>query len=568
MTSANEPADHTPARTLLWHHAWFGASLKLGVLEASAASATRARFDEIALALPAADASITHQRACIAHIAAHKRYGGARLQPGSLKPLQIALVSLIEDARVEALAMRDRPGLRQLWAPYFHGIDLDSTLLPDLLRRLARALFHLGNRGDPAPPENHAWVLKGRHLFLQHGNAWRDAAISREIGGLLGNDLGQLRMQFNWKSYIVEPAYRDDNSGLWDLPVDEASSQTISLSTDGAGDSRAAQPLADTVRARAEEHGETIAGHEHDSTDVFTQPEWDYVIRRYRHDWVQVRERPCATGATHALDDFLLQHAGAIRRAGVQLRQRRARQLVRQRRQREGDDFDLDVCIENRIARARGDATDPHLYRAARPRRSEFELSLLIDSSCSTADITGDGRSFLQHVIEAAAWLGEMLTTTGDRFAIDAFHSAGRDDVRIYPIKHPDATWDDAIRSRLAGLEPALSTRLGSALRHVQHRHQTARTTPVVQHRKRLLFVLSDGEPADIDCFDTRYLSEDARRALHELTSAGTLVFFFALTPDAEAPLCAIGGRHRVLACPRVEQLGLQLQRLYARIAL
>jgi len=37
------------------------------------------------------------------------------------------------------------------------------------------------------------------------------------LGGLLGNDMGQMRVQFNFKTYVVEPAYRDDNQGLWDF---------------------------------------------------------------------------------------------------------------------------------------------------------------------------------------------------------------------------------------------------------------------------------------------------------------------------------------------------------------
>src|SRR3546814_14587311 len=45
--------------------------------------------------------------------------------------------------------------------------------------------------------------------------------MSRSIGGLLGNDLGQMRVQFNPRTYVVEPAYRDDNLGLWDFGADQ-----------------------------------------------------------------------------------------------------------------------------------------------------------------------------------------------------------------------------------------------------------------------------------------------------------------------------------------------------------
>ena len=29
--------------------------------------------------------------------------------------------------------------------------------------------------------------------------------------------MGQMRVQFNFKTYVVEPAYRDDNQGIWDF---------------------------------------------------------------------------------------------------------------------------------------------------------------------------------------------------------------------------------------------------------------------------------------------------------------------------------------------------------------
>ena len=54
-------------------------------------------------------------------------------------------------------------------------------------------------------------------MFNEERANWEDPTISREIGGLLSNDLGQMRVQFNSKTYVVEPAYRDDNLGIWDM---------------------------------------------------------------------------------------------------------------------------------------------------------------------------------------------------------------------------------------------------------------------------------------------------------------------------------------------------------------
>ena len=108
-----------------------------------------------------------------------------------MKPLQVALVTLIEDARIETLAMRKLPGLRRLWSSYHLAEPAGIATAPALLARLARALF------DPGFVDDDGFIAKGRRLFTAAQDRIDDPAISREIGMLLGNDLGQLRVQFN-----------------------------------------------------------------------------------------------------------------------------------------------------------------------------------------------------------------------------------------------------------------------------------------------------------------------------------------------------------------------------------
>src|ERR1700694_4448951 len=82
---------------------------------------------------------------------------------------------------------------------------------PTLLARLARGLFDSSYRDDDSFVAKGRWMFEARHPRLD------DPAISREVGMLLGNDLGQMRVQFNAKTYVVEPLYRDDGLGLWDF---------------------------------------------------------------------------------------------------------------------------------------------------------------------------------------------------------------------------------------------------------------------------------------------------------------------------------------------------------------
>src|SRR6185437_3891914 len=132
--------------------------------------------------------------AACAHAGAHLTHSRMRFPVGRSKPLQIALSSLIEDARVEALALRDMPGLRRLWLPFHTAAPAPQATAAGLMGRLARALI------DPDYADPDAWIGKGRALFEAAANRLDDPATSREIGGLLGNDIGQMRLQFNARS--------------------------------------------------------------------------------------------------------------------------------------------------------------------------------------------------------------------------------------------------------------------------------------------------------------------------------------------------------------------------------
>jgi hypothetical protein len=107
------------------------------------------------------DAARALFRAAATHAQAHLALGRGLFPVGTLKPLQIALVNLIEDARIEQLAMRQFPGLRRLWSPYHVASPSGVVAAPTLLARLARALF------DPAYADDDAFVAKGGAMFAR-----------------------------------------------------------------------------------------------------------------------------------------------------------------------------------------------------------------------------------------------------------------------------------------------------------------------------------------------------------------------------------------------------------------
>lgn len=523
-------------------------------------NAVRSSFFGPLIRLPASYPGVTedegfrHFRAVLAHIAAHVRFGATRQPVGRLKPVQVALISLIEDARVETLASREFPGLARLWAG-FHTAEPSGAVTPDkLMARLARSL------ADSGYADGNPWVEKGRRLFLEGRSRWSDPLLSREIGGLLGNDLGQMRLAFNARTYVVQPGYRDDNAGLWDMSPDaDEVPTTAEALVDGPldmddGETAAAEAAPNVAVAQSPgSQGERLLGH---------FPEWDCKGNTLRSAWTTVFSHepvPAPPAAVRELEESAERTvgrlAGLIRKTHVG-RSRRRRGLT------QGDSLDIDACIGRMVDMRAGIAPEPRVYQTRQKTDRELSVLVLMDISRSTRQgIEGTTRSILAVERQAVAALGMAMAQVGDPFAILGFCSDGRGDVRVHEVKDFAQPFDRTRLARLAGLRGDLSTRLGAALRLAGARISVERNI------RKLVLVVSDGEPSDIDVSDPDYLIEDARHAVQELNQAGTDVFAVGLGQEARNHMRRVFGANGFRMIDRVGELPQHLTQLYHRLS-
>jgi nitric oxide reductase NorD protein len=290
-------------------------------------------------------------RAAAAHAGAHLKYSTTTFPLGQLKSLQVALVSLVEDARVETLAHREMPGMARLWQPFHTVQPSDTATVQSLMARLARALI------DSSYVDDHGWISKGRALFAAAEDRLSDPNVSREIGGLLGNDIGQTRMQFNPRSYVVEPAYRDDNMALWDFG-DQPNAPTEKIATGAARVEPREQPEGGRLDEQPRDDGVSHARLKEtavlDGIPVATYPEWDYVLGHERPDWTTVVEATVASAGNlfgGAEQSDLARRVSDVTRA-ISIGRR-----TKEKGLRDGDTLDLDACVaamvERRIDRGR-----------------------------------------------------------------------------------------------------------------------------------------------------------------------------------------------------------------------
>jgi nitric oxide reductase activation protein len=227
-----------------------------------------------------------------------------------------------------------------------------------------------------------------------------DPAISREVGMLLGNDLGQMRVQFNAKTYVVEPVYRDDGLGLWDFGDDAPSSgDPLDLAVDAVRVEQRDDPDQGSLDPDVFEDKSKVGRARPVAPDqrgivVAKYPEWDRAHGVERPEWTTVREVPARPGDPRVIEEAL-DRADVLRnRIRRLVRGVRVGRTIRLKRQLDGHDLDVDAMLDAGIALRMHQEPDPRIFRATTSKHRDLAVLLLLDISRSTRDRQGPASLF------------------------------------------------------------------------------------------------------------------------------------------------------------------------------
>ncbi len=341
----------------------------------------------------------------------------------------------------------------------------------------------------------------------------------REAASLLGNDIGQMRLPFNARTYAVHARYRDDNTHLWlpDASLPPSDTPLHAPAAPPAGDAPAAAP----VPARVEPDA--------------VHAEWDHRIGRYRPRWCSVYGGAAPSGSP-AWEPGALAHGQRLlarRLAGIGGPWRRGGG-----RATEGDDLHHAALVDGALVLRGRRTPDPRVHRRAWRPTPPLAVLLLLDASASTAH-RGD---VLERIQRTAATAALALQRLGHRSGLWAFSSQGRHRIDMPCLKH----WDEHLPA-LTRLRGGGSTRMGAALRHALHLiERDARRHP---GWRRVVVLMTDGEPHDIDVHDPDYLPADLARAAREARALGVAVRALVFEPGDAGVLAATLGRAHVRSC-------------------
>ncbi len=286
-------------------------------------------------------------------------------------------------------------------------------------------------------------------------------------------------------------------------------------------------------------------------------PEWDYRQGLLLPGHVRLQPMQAREASPAALPGHLASPARRLRNRFAALVDSRRWQ----RGQSDGDEIDLDACIRYFADRRTGVTPAPGLYCARRPLDRDLACLLLADLSMSTDAWVSNAHRVIDVVRDAAFLFCEALTATGDRFGVYGFSSVKRGHVRFHLVKDFAAPYDASARGRIAALRPGYYTRMGAAVR------QATRILAEQPANRRLLLLLSDGKPNDLDEYDSRYGIEDTRMAVVEARRIGITPFCVTIDRAGGAYLPHLFGQDGFLMISDPERLPERLPKLYAELS-
>ena len=470
------------------------------------------------------------------HMAAHKRWSTPCIAD-NWSPSQRVAVEWFEDTRIDLKLMTLWPGLRHsmmaLYPPVKEG-ECNEATHACLLHRLSifsRSVL------DPSIELQDAGLSDWRSRFIDLLN---DPAVNTER-------VAQLALQFVAKTrrptdsqaevYFTHTQvdWRDDNRHLWRF-IEEGDEEDTSPSRS----------------ATSEEELKSLPPQ--------LYPEWDEAAGNERPDWVRVYEFLHPSGQASDIDQLLLKHDALSKKLKRVIDQLKPQGRTRTRHLEFGSELDLDLAIAAQIDIKAGLIPGQRIEQHFKHIERDLSVQLVMDLSASlNEEAPGTRQTVLQISQEAVSILAWALSELGDSLAIGGFHSNTRHDVRYMHIKGFEESWAEETKARLAAIQPAYSTRMGAAIRHASRPLMSRKSA------KKMLLVLTDGEPSDVDVSDPQYLTHDARQIVKELQAQGVFVWCIQLHPDFESSVRTIFGDHCTLV-DQIQKLPEILANLFIRL--
>ncbi|HFD79792.1 MAG TPA: VWA domain-containing protein [Gammaproteobacteria bacterium] len=286
-------------------------------------------------------------------------------------------------------------------------------------------------------------------------------------------------------------------------------------------------------------------------------PEWDFRQQTLLPDHCRLQPMLARDARPQPLPEHLQRKARRVRKLFEMLKPRRTWIHA----QPDGSELDIDALIDHTSDRLRGiRPAEADLFRSFRNAERDLSCLLLADLSLSTDSHIDDRQRVIDVIRDSLFLFSEALAGTGDRFALYGFSSRHRSHVRFHTLKAFRESYSPQVKGRIQAIRPGYYTRMGAAVRYA------SRLLEAEMASHKLLLILTDGKPNDLDKYEGRYGIEDTRMAVREAARMGIRPFCVTIDEKARDYLPYLFGSTSYMLVHDAGQLPARLPALYARL--
>lgn len=285
-------------------------------------------------------------------------------------------------------------------------------------------------------------------------------------------------------------------------------------------------------------------------------PEWDFKQGVLRPDVCLLQAMLADDVEAVELPMHLLKTSHEVKQQFAML----GLQQQRLRAQADGQELDLDAWLDS-YSQPVKDCSKQNFFIDNRHHHRDFACLLLADLSLSTEGYINNDQTVIDVIRDSLLVMAEALDALQDEFAIYGFSSVRNSHIRYQLMKNFGEPYRAEVRGRIARIKPGFYTRMGAAIR------QSAKILQIQPQAQRILLLVSDGKPNDLDQYEGRYGLEDTRQAIIEARQQGVTPYCVTVDPEGHDYLPYLFGRDGFAVVSDPTELPRILPRIYLNVS-
>lgn len=285
--------------------------------------------------------------------------------------------------------------------------------------------------------------------------------------------------------------------------------------------------------------------------------EWDYSKRVYKDNFCKVYPKSILKTDINYYRKTIKENTSTLMGLRKMLSSINTK-YQQQRRQRQGEEFDLDALTDLFVDVNSKQTPTEKIYLSKRKKEKDISILLLLDISLSS-DGYANGNRVIDVEKQVSILFGEILDEYNIDFSINCFYSKTRNHSSYITVKDFDEEWNPS-KLKIGAVEPSGYTRIGAALRHsgaILDKRET---------KNKWVVLISDGKPNDYDKYEGNYGVNDIKQALRELNERQINSYALAIEAQAKYYLPQMFGQNQYQILTTPVELLKSLVVLYEKI--